>query len=127
MRFASEEPATPEDEQPEPAQDTGIEKLSDGRVVVTLRWPITVRSKANKDELVHSLTLRRPVGKDMKKAPKDKDQAYQMLEFAAQLVEAESPVVGLALLDRCDLEDIARLSEVVAGFLPGGLLTGQAS
>lgn len=116
------------DATPTAPADDGVEQLSDGRVRLTLRWPIQVKHRGDQSTL-DVVTIRRARGADLKKAPResrrDGSTPFESLEFLAQLVEAESVTVALTLLERMDLVDIARISEVVSGFLPGGLKTGQ--
>ena len=122
--FKRSAPASPSPvQEPDPAAaeqdvDDGVEPLPGGKARVTLRWPVQFGKT-----LVDSVVIRRARGEDMKVLPNEKRaKPYEHLQFLGNLIEDQPRV----FIDKVDLEDVARIGEVVKGFFPAGLTTGQA-
>jgi hypothetical protein len=123
-------PATPSATPEEKSPLEGVEKLPDGNTRVELLWPIKVGQRD--PQTVTHLTIRRPTAADLKKAPRESKHEgaapYASVEFFAELLmDLPSRAERTAVMDKVDLEDLARIGEVVAGFLPDGLRTGRES
>lgn len=113
-------PAAPTPVEPEPVEeaavDTGVEQLPGGKARVHLRHPVQFGKV-----LVESVVIRRARGEDMKSLPNEKRaKPYEHLLFIGGLIEDQPRV----FIDKVDLEDVARIGEVVKGFFPAGLTTG---
>lgn len=83
-------------------------------VTIELKYPVK-----NGDEQLTSITLRRPLGRDMRRLPAEPSMGH-MMELAA-CVSGLPDVVW----DRMDAEDVTRAMEVIAGFLPAGRPDGR--
>ncbi len=92
-------------------------------VTFTLKHPITTTFRGpdgERQEQTIELTLRRLKGKDLRGAPDN--EADQALHFIAK-----SSGLTPMQVDELDLEDIAELGEVMAGFTPPGHRIGPTS
>lgn len=69
-------------------------------------------------EKIIELEIRKPKAKDFRKMPMNPTFG-DMLTLLSALTGREPPV-----LDELGVEDLMKVSEVVAGFIPGGLATG---
>lgn len=89
----------------------------DGRAAVKLREPIQFGS-----ELVSELRFRRPKAKDFRRIKSDGHDFDMILTLAGRLCGQPSQVI-----DELGLEDMQEVIELVGGFMPSGLATGESS
>ncbi len=90
----------------------------------TLKHPITVVFNKGKDdereEQILEVTLRRLKGRDLRATDACPGQASMVL-----LLISKATGLTQAQADDLDLEDVTALGDLVAGFMPPGLLTGK--
>lgn len=109
-----------ETEQPAKARSKyDPEPLEDGRVRLPLRHPINLGA----DQYVAEVIIRRPLGRDLKNAPNGDTDLYKGARFLAGLCGVPKDLFA----DNVDLEDLARIGEVVQGFFPDGPKDGPTS
>lgn len=93
--------------------------LDDGRVLLRLKHPVNLGA----DQFVTEVRIRRPLGKDLKDAPSGEADLYKGSLFLAGLCGQPKQLFA----DAVDLEDLARIGEVVQGFFPDGPKAGPTS
>jgi hypothetical protein len=80
----------------------------------TLKHPVDVGSQT-----ITTLTFKRPIGAHVRRFPFQNPTAGDLLDIGAKMCEQPQVV-----MDKLDLEDILAITQLVADFLPDGLLTG---
>lgn len=98
-----------------PEEPARVSTNDDRSVTILLETPVQWGS-----DLVSELRVRRPRGKDMR-AMRDQS-ADGALKFAGRLTEHPDKFI-----DELDVSDVARLLDVVTGFLPESLRAGEGA
>ena len=88
--------------------------------------PVTVKFNAGRaderEEEIREVTLRRIKGKDLRLVDTTHGEIATSLAMIARLSG-----LAIAQVDELDSADIAALGEIIEGFTPPGLKTGQTS